>query len=57
MKNYDSSSGGLVMGPYGIQSDGSGNMYIADYRNSRILYLGYDGLAITTWGEGVNYVY
>ena len=52
MKNYDSSSGGLVMGPYGIQSDGSGNMYIADYRNSRILYLGYDGLAITTWGEG-----
>ena len=52
VKNYDSSTGGLVMGPYGIQSDGVGNMYIADYRNSRIIYLGQDGLAITTWGEG-----
>ncbi len=52
IKNYDSSSGGLVMGPYGIQGDGDGNMYIADYRNNRILYLGGDGLAITSWGKG-----
>ncbi|MDI1495225.1 MAG: NHL repeat-containing protein [Cenarchaeum symbiont of Oopsacas minuta] len=52
VKNYNSRTAGLLMNPHGMQADGAGNIYIADYRNNRILYLDDTGLAITTWGIG-----
>lgn len=45
---------GQFAGPFGIATDGSGNLYIADQVNNRIRRLGADGTISTVAGDGTQ---
>lgn len=43
--------------PYGVGTDGSGNVYIADYANERIRFVNTSGIISTIAGDGTNGYY